>query len=122
MNIVTFTIEILSPWPPASVRRAGASRFDIRDQVPVLMNDAIGLTAPRLVKGVQEGRRNRSESGCGLVICIERRFRRNLDGSNEIALLKRHRLLLAFVVVACGCTGFIVGARFSCAMPRTSLA
>jgi hypothetical protein len=100
VNTVTFTTEILSPLAPGLIRRADViSRPDIRDQVPVLMNDAIRPKAPRFVKSVEEGRKNRSESGCGSVICIESRFRRNLGSSNEIALLKRHRLLLAFVGV-----------------------
>jgi hypothetical protein len=68
-----------------------ASRGDLRDQVPVLMDDALRPEAPRSVKSVQEDRKNRSESGDGSVMCIERRFRWNPGNSDKIALLKRHR-------------------------------
>jgi hypothetical protein len=103
------------------VRRAGV----IRDQVPVLMNDAIRFKAPGLVECFQEDRKNRSEPGCRTEICIEMRFRRNFPRPNEIALLKRHRLLLTFVGSCCAVAldSFASSGEISVvAISRTSLA
>jgi hypothetical protein len=80
-----------------------ASRGGLSEQVPVFVNDALRREAPRSVKSVQEGRKNRPDSGGGSVMCIEKRFRWNSDNSDKIALLKRHRMLLHSDFVPCGC-------------------